>query len=1300
MKKNKSYIKWNHFCVLSLSVVLLVLISSMAWAEHFDWSDYREPLSNLMTVCHNKSATITVNLPKDFLKNNKKITLSLEVESRTNTLSQKRPGFEDFNCYINIKGSFFGSYRIPAKNYPKRQTQRIEIKSKHLKAGQNTLKATFRWKNQNWSCQGSCCGYYIHQMHFPQVSSLQQSPVTSKIPYIPLLDANVKKMRFFKSGFDATPRRERGYKNRFSSSDTRYINWELNLAMPSQGRRVDFKIDAIWYRSDGSVLANQTKKAYIKPNWTNTYHSFGYGSKSRSWWLPGMYRVELYIEGEKVSSETFEVFGPQPQPTEIPILRLDTGMHTAALWKIDVDSDSRYLVTGSNDKTVRVWDLGSYKLFRTLRPPIGSGEEGRIAAVAISPDGKTIACGGRTGKAWEGAYSVYLFDRQNGKLLRRLSGFPGSIHHIVYSKDSRFLAVGYWKGIRVYRVPSYDLVDQDNNYGNRCSSVDFDPGGRLVTASYDGFIRLYDVTEKRMDRIAEQKAPSGTNLFSIKFSPDGSKIAVGYLTSSGFWSTTVPRVDVFSGKDLTYLYSPDISGIKRGLEAVAWSADGRSLYAGGNPLALEGKRLAPIFKWSDAGLGRRMSLETALSAIQDISPLKNGGIVFGAYNSTWGIFNSHGNRVFFQRPVSAEFKGFMNVNPSRKEMVLETLLSDDTLTMTERQRFMEGDHPKGFPISADAGQVGFSYEAMGRSMALFNIEDRSLSVDPVWDDNFVMPVVESSSLNITDWCGLYNPKLNGKRLQLSKNEISWCVAVAPDGNSFLLGTGWNLYHFNKKGKRIWKIPVRSVAWSVNISKNSRIAVLASNDGTIRWYRMEDGREILAFYPHADRKRWIAWTPEGYYMSSPYGDELIGWHLNNGKDREADFYSAVQFERILYRPDYVYAYFRHLGDRQKAAQVLKDKAFNINNLVSIAPPDVKIISPMYGSNLSSDKIRLKIAVEKRSLPMQYYTVFVNSIPVTPSSERILTGAEQDAFIREAEIPLFAHDNHIRVEVFNGTSMGLAETVVYKSGPASAKARGNLYLLSVGVNGFVNMPANNLSFAAADADNLSKYYRGEAGKFFNRVFAKSISDSSAVKPTKEHILKSLEFIKDAKAEDTVIVFLASHGLSDSAGNYYFIPGDASVEDVRNLTADSGRGASGSISNLSSLIGWETFFDALRSVPGKRLLVVDTCQAKKISGTFDIHSLAKRSATSSFALLAASKGDEESQEYPQGKQGLFTYALLKGLSGDGDGNGDGQIVLAELYEFIAGFVENNRAKEIGNQTPQLAAPEALKEMVLSVN
>src|SRR6476659_3533660 len=80
-------------------------------------------------------------------------------------------------------------------------------------------------------------------------------------------------------------------------------------------------------------------------------------------------------------------------PTE-PILRIETGMHIAPISSIATDSAGRLLVTGSDDKTVRVWDLASGDLLRTLRPPIGQGKEGDVLAVAISPDGELIAAVG------------------------------------------------------------------------------------------------------------------------------------------------------------------------------------------------------------------------------------------------------------------------------------------------------------------------------------------------------------------------------------------------------------------------------------------------------------------------------------------------------------------------------------------------------------------------------------------------------------------------------------------------------------------------------------------------------------------------------------------------------------------------------------------------------------------------------------------------------------------------------------------------------------------------------------------
>ncbi len=53
-------------------------------------------------------------------------------------------------------------------------------------------------------------------------------------------------------------------------------------------------------------------------------------------------------------------------------------------------------------------------------------------------------------------------------------------------------------------------------------------------------------------------------------------------------------------------------------------------------------------------------------------------------------------------------------------------------------------------------------------------------------------------------------------------------------------------------------------WAVNITGDGRLVVAAYQDGTIRWHRMADGVELLAFMPLSDQTNWVAWTPEGFY----------------------------------------------------------------------------------------------------------------------------------------------------------------------------------------------------------------------------------------------------------------------------------------------------------------------------------------------------------------------------------------------------------------------------------------------------
>jgi WD40 repeat protein len=226
-----------------------------------------------------------------------------------------------------------------------------------------------------------------------------------------------------------------------------------------------------------------------------------------------------------------------------PALRIETGMHTATIGGIDVDAGERFLVTASDDKTARVWDLKDGRPLQVLRPPQGAGNEGKLYAIAISPDGTTVAVAGWTGPD-SGPFSVYLFDRARGTLTRSIPGLPSVVSHLSYSTDGRYLAVSLAgpNGVRVYRSADYSEAARDSVYGDACYWAEFDRAGRLVTASDDGFIRLYD---EKLRLTFKGKALGNNVPISARFSPDGSKVAVG------FEDTTA--VSVLSGRDLSFL---------------------------------------------------------------------------------------------------------------------------------------------------------------------------------------------------------------------------------------------------------------------------------------------------------------------------------------------------------------------------------------------------------------------------------------------------------------------------------------------------------------------------------------------------------------------------------------------------------------------------------------------------------------------------------------------------------------------------------------------------------------------------
>ncbi|MGZ8548795.1 MAG: hypothetical protein ACXW33_09320 [Sulfuricurvum sp.] len=123
-------------------------------------------------------------------------------------------------------------------------------------------------------------------------------------------------------------------------------------------------------------------------------------------------------------------------PDETPILRPETGLHTAAINQAVVTRDGR-LLTASDDKTARLWPLAATGEPMVLRVPIGSRSEGALYTVAASPTKNSAVVGGSTGIDWDRAGSVYGFDLATGKIHIKRTIYKGEIKEIKDHKDNK-----------------------------------------------------------------------------------------------------------------------------------------------------------------------------------------------------------------------------------------------------------------------------------------------------------------------------------------------------------------------------------------------------------------------------------------------------------------------------------------------------------------------------------------------------------------------------------------------------------------------------------------------------------------------------------------------------------------------------------------------------------------------------------------------------------------------------------------------------------------------------------------------
>ncbi len=540
------------------------------------------------------------------------------------------------------------------------------------------------------------------------------------------------------------------------------------------------------------------------------------------------------------------------------------------------------------------------------------------------------------------------------------------------------------------------------------------------------------------------------------------------------------------------------------------------------------------------------------------------------------------------------------------------------------------------------------------------------------------------NLNITDWKYTVTPKLNGSPLKLDQYERSRSFAVSPAKDGFLLGTEWRLRYFDASGSERWNAPVPGAAWDVNIAKNGKTGAAAFSDGTIRWFRISDGKELLAFFPLNDRKRWILWTPSGYYDASPGAEDLIGWHVNSGKDRVADFFPASKFRDRFYRPDVIVKMLDTLDENEsvRLADAQSGRKRQEADITRILPPVVTIHSPAHGQEISDKTVTVTYSVRTPSgEPVTSVKALVDGRPaegskgkpMRPDSDRLTVSIPE----RDCEISVIAENRF-------AASDPASVRIKWKGRAAEEFAvKPKLYVLAVGVGQYQDKTLT-LRYAGKDAADFAAVMADQKGGLYRDVESRVLTDGDA---GKDNILDGLEWLqRQTTSKDIAALFLSGHGMNDSSGVYYFLPSDADTDKIKR-----------------TCLMFADIKNTVSAIAGKILVFADTCHSGNImggrKGVADVNAFVNElaSAENGAVVFTSSTGRQISLERPEWQNGAFTKAIVEGISGKAAYGKDKDKITVNMLDLYL----SERVKELteGTQTPTTTKPDTVPDFPIAV-
>ena len=530
--------------------------------------------------------------------------------------------------------------------------------------------------------------------------------------------------------------------------------------------------------------------------------------------------------------------------------------HSSDITSIAFNPDGKSIVSGSGDKTVKLWSLEGKEL-QTFK-----GHSSDITSIAFNPDGKSIVSGSsdKTVKLWS----------LEGKELQTFKGHSDRINSVAFSSDGKTIATGSDdKTVKLWSLEGKEL-QTFKGHSSDITSIAFNPDGKsIVSGSSDKTVKLWSLEGKELQTFKGHS----DRINSVAFSPDDKTIA------SGSRDKTVKLWNL-EGKELQ-----SFNGHSSGITSIAFNPDGKSIVSGSGDKTvklwnLEGKELQS-FKGHN-----HYVMSVAFSP--DGKTIASGGSLDDKTVKLWDLegkeiqsFNGHRDRVW-----SVAF------SPDGK--TIATGSDDKTVKLwnlkgKEIQSFNGHNNgawsvafsPDGKTIATGSGDKIFKLWSLdGKELQSFNTHGDSSGVCVAFSPDGKTIATGSTDKTFKLW------SLDGKELQTFKGHSDhvWSVAFSPDGKTIVTGS------FDKTVK-LWSLDGKELqtfkghsdrVLSVAFSPDSKTIASASQDKTVKLWSL-DGKELQTFKGHSDRVWSVAFSPDGKTIATGSWDNTVRLWSPDGKE---------------------------------------------------------------------------------------------------------------------------------------------------------------------------------------------------------------------------------------------------------------------------------------------------------------------------------------------------------------------------------------------------------------------------------